>query len=115
MAYISKITLPNNSEYDLKDKTAHWYGVVDTVAATAEKETTINGFVLESGSRILLTFTYVNSAAAPTLTINEGTEVPFKLINDNNVLWNEGETCEFVYDGIYWNLINYDKIEVIRL
>lgn len=115
MAYLSKIVLPNSSEYNLRDSGAHYYGVVDTMAAIAIKEVSVANFVLEIGARIVLKFNYANSAASPSLSINGETAVPFALINGNNMLWNSGETCEFIYDGIAWNLINYDKIEVIRL
>lgn len=115
MSYLSKIVLPNNTEYDLKDRAAHWYGVVDTAAAEAIKEVSIENFVLITGTKITLTFEYANSASNPSLSINEATAIPFALINDNAALWNDGETCEFIYDGTAWNLINYDKVEVIRL
>ena len=115
MAYISEIKLPNNSSYLLKDKAAHYYATCSTAAATATKTTTISDFNLESGVRITLTFTYGNTASSPALSINEGTAKNFLLINDNIALWNAGETCDFIYDGTNWNLVNYDKIEVIRL
>ena len=115
MAYISKVVLPNSNEYDLRDKGAHWYGEVNTNADVASKQTTISGFTLENGAKIILTFVNSNSASSPVLSINNEATIPFRIINDNVSLWNDGETCEFIYDGSYWNLINYDKVEVIRL
>ena len=61
------------------------------------------------------TFVNSNSASSPVLSINNEATIPFRIINGNASLWNDGETCEFIYDGSYWNLINYDKVEVIRL
>lgn len=115
MAYISKVKLPNNSSYDLKDSGAHWYGNCTTAAATAAKECTIEGFAREAGTKVVITFTYANSAASPTLSINEETAAPLALMNGNVALWDDGETCEFIFDGTNWNLINYGKVEVIRL
>lgn len=115
MSYLSKIKLPNNNEYFLRDKEAHWYGTVDTAAATAAKSTTITGLTPTIGSKIILTFTYGNTAAAPTLSVNGTAAIPFYLNHGNAALWDAEETCEFIYDGTYWNLINYGKIEVIRL
>lgn len=115
MAYISEIKLPNNSTYVVKDRAAHYYATCTTAAATVTKEATITNFVLEEGARITLTFTYGNSAAAPTLSINNDTAKSFVLMNDNIYLWNNGETCDFIYNGTGWVMVNYDKIEVVRL
>ena len=114
MAYISKIQLPDGSIYDIKGATTY-YATCSTAAATATKEITLSNFTLETGTRIIVTFTYENTAAAPSLSINEATAVSFYLNRGNAALWDAGETCEFIYDGTYWNLINYGKIEVIRL
>lgn len=115
MSYISQITLPNNSSYYLKDKELHYYTSCSTAADTATKSVTISGFTLVEGVKVTIAFTYANTAAAPSLSINSGTAVSFYLNKDNITLWEDGETVEFIYDGTYWNIINYDKIEVIRL
>ena len=115
MSYISQVTLPNNSSYYLKDKELHYYCACATAANTAEKTVTISDFALVTGVRIIVKFTYGNTAAAPSLSINSGTAVSFYLNEGNVALWEDGETVEFIYDGTYWNMINYDKIEVIRL
>ena len=115
MSYISKVTLPNNNSYDLKDKLANVWAICSTVDDTAQKEITISNFDLVVGTTIHVTFLEANTAASPTLKINSLTAAPIKLINNNLSPWDDGETVSFTWDGTYWNLNDYGKIEVVRL
>lgn len=115
MSYISKITLPNNSAYDLKDKLANIWAICSTDGDVAQKEITISNFDLVTGVTIHITFLEANFAASPTLKINSLAAAPIKLINDNIYIWDEGETVAFTWDGTYWNINHFTKVEVVRL
>jgi len=47
------------------------YGICDTAAGTAEKTVNMTGFYLTKGVTVHIKFTNANSAASPTLNINE--------------------------------------------
>ena len=115
MSYISKVTLPNNNSYDLKDKLANIWAICSTADDMAQKEITISDFDLVIGMTIHITFVEANSAALPTLKINSLTAAPIRLINDNLSPWDDGETVALTWDGTYWNINDYSKIEVVRL
>lgn len=65
--YIGKIDPGNGTQYSL-GSTA--YGVCDTAAATAAKIVDMTGFKLATGATIHVKFTNANSAASPTLNVN---------------------------------------------
>ena len=115
MSYISKITLPTNVSYDLKDKLANIWATCSTADDTAQKTVTISDFDLVTGMTIHITFDEANSAASPTLKINDLTAAPIRLVNDNLSPWDDGETVALTWDGTYWNINDYSKIEVVRL
>jgi hypothetical protein len=46
------------------------YGVCSTVASTAAKTVTVDSFALATGSRVLVKFSVANTAATPTLNVN---------------------------------------------
>lgn len=119
-SYISKITLPNNSEYKLKaDNT--WNGITgsnincyaecSTAAATVAKEATVlNGtFSLEKGATVFVKFAEINSASSPTLNINNTGAKALKLYGttavgtgQNTSGWRAGAIVPFIYDGTNW-------------
>lgn len=115
MSFISQITLPNNNSYNFKDKLANVYATCSSAANETEKVVTIANFENVIGQTIHITFLYENSAVAPALKINDLTAQLIYLNNGNINLWNANETVAFTWDGNYWRLNNYDKIEVIRL
>ena len=115
MSFISSITLPDTNTYDFKDKLANIYATCTTAAATAQKEVTITNFTLVEGMTIHITFTYGNTAASPTLKVNNLTAEPFYLNYNNVSLWDDGETVALSWDGTYWRVNNYNKVEVVRL
>lgn len=119
-SYISKITLPNNSEYKLKaDNT--WNGITgsnincyaecSTAAATVAKEATVlNGtFSLEKGATVFVKFAETNSASSPTLNINNTGAKALKIYGttavgtgQNTNGWRAGAIVPFIYDGTNW-------------
>ena len=115
MANINRITLPDSSVYELRDKNANIYVVCSTAAATAEKAVSISNFTLESGMTVHVLFVNENSAAEPALKVNDEAAIDIYLNDDNVCMWNAGEVVALTYDGSYWRINNYGKIEVVRL
>lgn len=99
----------------IKTNTVSNYGVCSTASDTAAKAVTISGrsFKLEQGARVIVKFTYGNTASNPTLNVN-GTGaksiIRYSSISPGNSgfdSWVNGNILEFVYDGIYWVWIGY--------
>lgn len=85
-----------------------YYGTCNTAAATAAKTATIDGFVLEEGSRVLLKMTAKNTAENPTLNITGTGDIAICIDGTTPVpiyYWKDGESVEFVYDGTYWRCL----------
>lgn len=108
MANIKQIKLADNTIYDIIDAGAvrgnsHiFYATCDTPAATAEK--TINNlanFQLQTGTTVRIKFTYTNSAANPTLNINN-TGAKTLVQYGTTVNWYAGAVVAFTYDGTNW-------------
>ena len=105
---------PDSTTNDTKIATTAWVRdrinkIVDcsTDAATVAKEVTVDGFVLETGARVLIRFTVTNTAASPTLNVS-GTGA--KAIYYRNAAITAGYLAanriyEFVYDGAQYELI----------
>lgn len=124
MASLSKITLPNNSSYTLKDASIV-YGTCATAAATKDKEVALvegSNFVLRVGAIVGVKFTYTNtyaSATANPITLNvAGTGA--KNIWYNNTHSGAGNTgantniygyanriAYYMYNGTYWCWISH--------
>lgn len=125
MADISKIILPDNSEYNLKDTTSGYltkpnvpYLTCATAAGTAAKTTTlVSGTFtsddLVSGAQVLVKFTNANGVASPTLSVNGttaksiaryGTTAPGTSAASS---WNAGSVVLFTYDGTRWEQVGY--------
>ena len=86
-----------------------WYGVCPTTGNQPAKEVNdIPDFVLETGAKVSVRFTYENSASAPTLNVN-GTGAK-SIRNSNSAAgtltyrWYPYQVVDFVYDGTYWLL-----------
>lgn len=94
--------------------TVNRYGTCTTAAATAAKAVSITAgtFKLEAGARVVVKFSYKNTANTPTLNVNI---TGAKAIYHNGAQITTGSnkallagTVEFVYDGTQWQLIgNY--------
>ena len=115
MNYISKITLPNTSSYQIKDNNVYRYCVCETAADVATKEVTLDNFELLSNVTIHILFVNNNSAASPVLKINDLATKPIYLNNNNISPWDAGEVISLTYDGTYWRINDYGKVQVIRL
>lgn len=111
VASAGKLTTATNLEGISFDGTTgtSYYATCSTAAATAAKEATISGqtFNLVTGARVIVKFTYANSATSSTLDVNGTGAKPIyyngaaigKSVTDAN------GTYEFVYNGTQWELI----------
>ena len=82
-----------------------FYGTCSTAAATAAKAVTCSNFTLASGKRIAVKFTYANTAASPTLNVNNTGAKTIKADDSSKSLaelWQAGAVVDFVYDGTNW-------------
>lgn len=83
------------------------YGICSTSGGTRAKTVSITGFTLTTGARVVVRFTYANTAADPTLNVS-GTGA--KTIHyRNGEIWaayiQAYSLLELVYDGTYWNVV----------
>lgn len=89
-----------------RDNTPH-YATCPTPADTSAKvATTTNGyFVLATGAKVTVKFTYHNSASSSaTLNVdNTGAKTIYRAGRAiTQYYWQSGEVIDFVYDGTYW-------------
>jgi hypothetical protein len=111
MALISKIKLPNNETYDIKDANSNVaYGTCATAAATAAKVITISGntnWKLQEGSLIVVKFTNTNTATNPTFNVNGtgakpvvyGTGAITTTSSSLSYAGYKDRTIEYIYNG----------------
>lgn len=85
----------------------HHYGTCSTSGSTAAKTCSITGFSLVTGARVIVRFSYANTASSPTLNVSstgakaiyyKGSAIPVSYIKKYTVL-------ELVYDGSYWHIV----------
>ena len=85
------------------------FGECGTAAATAAKVVVLDGFTLVKGATIIVKFTQVNTASAPTLNVNSTGAIAIKeygtTAGDVKNRWKAGGCGMFVYDGTYWLLV----------
>lgn len=83
------------------------YGTCPTAAATAAKTVSCAGFALVTGAAITVRFTVTNTAADPTLNVNNTGAKPVsyrgKAIAAGYLA--AGRTYEFRYNGTQWELV----------
>lgn len=130
MADISKITLPDNSSYDIKDATARSklnvlannMATCATGRATAAKVATLANFSLNVGATIAVKFTDTAGTANPTsgnLTLNvnsTGAKTIGYFKNGSKAALNyssaayfyNNSTHIFTYDGTYWLCMDWN-------
>lgn len=86
--------------------TSH-YATCSTSGSTAAKTCSITGFSLVTGARVIVRFSYANTAANPTLNVSstgakaiyyKGSAIPSNYIKQYTVL-------ELVYSGSYWYVV----------
>ncbi len=83
------------------------YGTCNTEAATAAKVVSLTGFTLATGAKAMVKFTVTNTAASPTLNINN---TGAKAIMYRGAIISTGVLAakriyEFVYDGTNYELV----------
>lgn len=83
------------------------YGTCSTAAATAAKTVALTGFTLAAGARVTVKFTVTNTAASPTLNVNN---TGAKAIQYRGAAIQAGylaanRTYEFVYNGTAYELV----------
>ena len=115
MANISKIKLPNNTTYDIKDAVARgikmYYGTCTTAADTAAKVVTVSAdqdFKLTVGALVMVKFSATNTASNVTLNVNS---TGAKSIYYANVVYTSTSSTAcgyanthniYMYNGSYW-------------
>lgn len=89
------------------------YVVCSTAKGTAKKEVTIPGYVIKTGSRLVVKFANENTASTPTLCIHQtsddtGETHDIKIFGTTKASsnaynkWYAGSVIEFIYDGTNW-------------
>lgn len=83
------------------------YGICSTSGGTTAKTVSITGFTLTTGARVMVRFTYANTASSPTLNVTstgakaiyyKNAAIPAAYIKAYSLL-------ELVYDGTYWRVV----------
>lgn len=85
------------------------YGTCSTAAATAAKAVTCADFSLRKGATVTVKFTNKNTAASPTLNVNNSGAKPIYLNGaalPESSYWGAGETMSFIYDGTNWAVMD---------
>jgi hypothetical protein len=90
------------------------YGECSTAVATVAKTVTVDSsFKLVTGASVAVKFSVSNTAASPTLNVNNtgakeikryGTTAPSTSASTS---WQAGSVVCFVYDGTYWQMCNW--------
>ena len=92
--------------FDGSEASTH-YGTCYTSSGTAAKTVTIPGITLVVGARVIVRFTYANTASNPTLNVSstgakaiyyKNAVIPATYIKAYSLL-------ELVYDGTYWRVV----------
>ncbi|MDE6724679.1 MAG: hypothetical protein K2J79_03650, partial [Ruminiclostridium sp.] len=91
----------------LEDSAVIHYTTCSTAAATAAKTAALSGFKLGTGAFVIVKFSVTNTAASPTLNVNN---TGAKAIRYKNAAISAGYLAAnkiyfFVYDGTYWQLV----------
>lgn len=80
------------------------YGLCNTAAATAAKTASISCFDRASTPYVAVKFTYANTAASPTLNINNTGAAQIMTNGTNSAYWEAGATVNFYWDGTYYQV-----------
>lgn len=86
------------------------YGTCSTASATTAKSVTLPGFVRQKGSMVAVRFTNANTAANPTLNINNTGAASMVSCYTNTAIISGNITANmtalFMFDGSRWVLLN---------
>lgn len=94
------------------------YGTCSVAPDTVAKTVTVTGFVLETGARVTVKFSYSNTAQNPTLNVYNGSAYTgAKAIkyrgtssvsdSSNYYRWQAGDIIDFIYDGTNWVMVGW--------
>lgn len=88
-------------------KSIHHYGICSTAASVAEKEVSLSGYTLSTGSRVVVKFTVTSTASSPTLNVNSTGAKAIKYRGEvvSSSRLSSGHLYEFVYDGADYQLV----------
>lgn len=94
------------------------YATSQTAATTAAKTATIQAgtFDLEAGAMVAVLFANKNTAANPTLNVNNTGAIPIRAGNaslaaNSKYNWTDNATVIFIYDGTYWQMDGTAQLE----
>lgn len=86
------------------------YGTCNTASATTAKSVTLSGFVRQKGSMVAVRFTNANTAANPTLNVNNTGAASMVSCYTNTAIISGNITANmtalFMFDGSRWVLLN---------
>jgi hypothetical protein len=85
----------------------HYSGKCSTAAATVAKTLDIEGFVLRPSVRVSIMFTPANSAANPTININDTGAFAIRWNNAavTGATITANRYIDFIFDGTYWQMV----------
>jgi hypothetical protein len=95
----------NTAATTANKRATYHFATCSTVAGTAAKVGSCSGFELFTGATVTVYFTNANTAADPTLNVND-TGAKSIRVKDANIAaayyWQAKDTVTFVYNGTYW-------------
>lgn len=84
----------------------HKYGTCPTAASTSKKKVTtrLGDWTLETGKVVYVAFSYTNTAATPTLNVDNTGAKEIKGYGSTapSSWWKAGDKVQFLYDGVYY-------------
>ena len=85
----------------------HHYGACTTAAGTAAKTVALSGFVLATGAEVTVKFSATNTAANPTLNVNNTGAKGIRYLGAAVAAGYlaAGRIYRLLYDGSYWNIV----------
>lgn len=109
MTDISRITLPNNQTYILRDSRLDNYAICTSSPGVARKNITIQDtfFTLATGAVVIVKFGATNTADHPTLSVNgsEAKPIYYKGQSIEPYYLKTNGTYKFIYNGSQWDYI----------
>ena len=107
--YIGQVKVKSGSTETTHSIGSTAYGVCSTAAATVAKTLEMTGFTLITGATIFVKFTETNTAANPTLNVNNTGAKPIVQYGTTAVgtaaatsSWQPGAIVCLTYDGTSW-------------
>lgn len=103
------LKLPSTIKATITDNPT--YGVCSTTGSTVAKIVTLSNFVLYTGARITVKFSYKNTVDYPTLNVNNTGAKNIVAQGENLIAvstysWGDNNVIDFVYDGTSWVIPN---------